>query len=301
MPNKYIVKVNEQGSVEITAPGRTTTIYRIPYINLKKRQIGFVIKNQFIDYILIGKDTEGRDAIYVGKSINGLSNRPVAHEDKSAIWEYCFILTQVERLSFFNDGVVQYIENMLCSRIDELDRFCNTTITTNSNTTNSNEAEDCDEYLAEAYKMLYALGLDLKSGSDDAKAEEQEDEERSLSQKAAQRLIPDGVYYLNAMVKRHGRKISASMQVKDGQCTLLKGSDVVEETGSGFHPVDEENRSNAIIEDGKLAEDIALDSLSACGRFVRGGSCNGWQEWKDAEGRTIREIVDRPVRTKSSL
>lgn len=41
------------------------------------------------------------------------------------------------------------------------------------------------------------------------------------------------------------------------------------------------------MEDGKLMEDIELTSPSACGEFIMGASCNGWDAWKTKSGEPI--------------
>ena len=65
----------------------------------------------FVVYILLGKNNNGKDVIYVGKSKNGLKNRPTAHEDKYPNWTVCYILTQFKERTFFNDGSIQYLED----------------------------------------------------------------------------------------------------------------------------------------------------------------------------------------------
>ena len=100
MASRYIIKYND-GAVEMTKPNSTILVYKIPYTNLKAVKPGFVIPNLFIVYILFGKNARGKDVLYVGKSKNGLSNRPTAHGDKYANWYACYILTQFKERTFF--------------------------------------------------------------------------------------------------------------------------------------------------------------------------------------------------------
>ena len=133
MASKYIIKYND-GAVEMTKPNSTILIYKIPYTNLKALNPGFVIPNLFIVYILFGKNARGKDVLYVGKSKNGLANRPTAHDDKYANWSACYILTQFKERTFFNDGTIQYLEDVLNHSINELNLYHNTTLTTSSGT-----------------------------------------------------------------------------------------------------------------------------------------------------------------------
>lgn len=85
-------------------------------------------------------------------------------------WTTCYILTQFKERTFFNDGTIQYLEDKLNSRINEIDLYENTTKTTTQGTANKDDEEDCDDYLAEAYNMLNVLVLDLISNSEEDEA-----------------------------------------------------------------------------------------------------------------------------------
>ena len=237
MASRYIIKYND-GAVEMTKPNSTILIYKIPYTNLKAMKPGFVIPNLFIVYILFGKNTRGKDVLYVGKSKNGLANRPTAHGDKYANWSYCYILTQFKERTFFNDGTIQYLEDVLNHRINELNLYHNTTVTTSSGTANTDDVENCDDYLAEVYKMLDILGLDLITKSEEAEAEKDVEESERGYRASDRAKIPDSIYYFARKVKRFGNTfLRGEMRVKSGTFILLKGSDVATETGIGLSSI----------------------------------------------------------------
>lgn len=287
MASRYIIKYND-GAVEMTKPNSTILIYQIPYTNLKALNPGFVIPNRFIVYILFGKNARGKDVLYVGKSKNGLANRPTAHDDKYANWSACYILTQFKERTFFNDGTIQYLEDVLNHRINELNLYHNTTLTTSSGTANTDDVENCDDYLVEVYKMLDILGLDLITNSEEAEAEKDVEESECGYRASDRAKIPDGIYYFARKVKRFGNiLLRGEMRVKNGTFMLLKGSDIATETGIGLSSIIDEKRNRAKVEDGKLMEDIELTSPSACGEFIMGASCNGWDAWKTKSGEPI--------------
>ena len=158
---KYIMKYNEKKCIELSKPFNTILVYKIPYKNIKEKNHNIEISNRFIVYILFGKNNVGKDIIYVGKSKNGIDNRPVSHEDKNTNWTDCYILTDIKERTFLNDGTIQYLEDTICNKINEINTYINTTNQTTSGTANKSDMEDCDIFLDEAYDMLYALGLDL--------------------------------------------------------------------------------------------------------------------------------------------
>ena len=137
-----------------------TTVYRIPYRILKLKQVDVAITNPFIVYILVGTDESGEECIYVGKSKNGIENRPLSHEDKGCNWDCCYVITEKDD-SFLNDGVIQYLEDQICSRVNLVGRYKNTTKVTNSDTVNDLDRYSGDKLMEKAFLLLDVLGLDL--------------------------------------------------------------------------------------------------------------------------------------------
>lgn len=170
MSRRYTIRLDENKCLEVTNSTSSILVYRIPYEKIKSRTHGLDIQNRFIVYILHGKNLNGKDYLYVGKSKNGIDYRPVSHEDKYRDWDDCYVLTTFKERTFLNDGTIQYIEDAIKQRIDSLNRFIDTTSLTNVGTANSAEEEDCDEYLNDVYDRLFLLGLDLyeRANPDDA-------------------------------------------------------------------------------------------------------------------------------------
>lgn len=284
MGNKYIIKNNLQ-SCEISKPNTTLLVYKIPYDDVVSKSIGFNIQNSFIVYILQGKNKTGEDVLYVGKSKNGLLNRPTAHEDKCDNWRTCYVLTQFKERTFFNDGTIQYIENKISERVNEVNTFINTTKNTNAGTANKDDEEECDDYLDQAYKMLNIIGLDLITNSEDALAEaDVEDEATAVENR---KKIPNGTYYLSRKIKRLDNiELKGIMEVKDGQFTLKAGSDISPDVVGNEEAITKA-RNRASIENNKLKEDLLCNSPSLCGEVIIGSACNGWTNWKNSDGQAI--------------
>ena len=179
---KYITRLNDKHCIEISKPINTILVYKIPYKNVKAKDHDVEISNRFIVYILFGKNSSGKDIIYVGKSKNGIDYRPTSHEDKNANWTDCYVLTDIKERTILNDGTIQYLEDKICCRINEIKQYINTTNQTTSGTANHSDMEDCDAYLEEAYDMLYALGLDLLNTGEsrDNKASQDSNSEKVL-------------------------------------------------------------------------------------------------------------------------
>lgn len=281
---KYIIKRIGR-SVEISEATSSLLVYRIPYQNLS---VGadepIKIKNKFIVYILFGENNDGQDVIYVGKSTNGLKNRPTSHDDKFDNWTYCYVLTQFEERTFFNDGTIQYIEDKVNKRVNDLKHYQNTTKVTNAGTANTFDMEDCDEYLSKAYEMLDVLGLDLITYMD---TEDTYDAD-NVADDTASGSVPDGIYNMSWKLRRWGNKTAkGKMQVVGGKYIILAGSDVCPNEGHGLMDIVRMKRENANIVDDKLQEDIVLNSPSGAASFVIGAAANGWSTWRTEQGQMI--------------
>lgn len=282
---KYIIKRIGR-SVEISEATSSLLVYRIPYQNLS---VGadepIKIKNKFIVYILFGENKDGLDVIYVGKSTNGLKNRPISHDDKYDNWTYCYVLTQFEERTFFNDGTIQYIEDKVNKRVNDLKHYQNTTKVTNAGTANTFDMEDCDAYLAKAYEMLDVLGLDLITYMDN---EDSAADDVNAANDTQPGLVPDGIYKMSWKLRRWGNKTAKGMmQVSGGKYIILAGSDVCPNEGHGLMDTVRMKRENANIIKDKLQEDIVLNSPSGAASFVTGAAANGWSTWRTEQGQII--------------
>ncbi|MBR1612848.1 MAG: hypothetical protein IJ671_04845 [Succinivibrio sp.] len=161
MVHRFRIHCSDKKCLEVSKATSTTLVYKVAYNQLKDRSHDLDISNRFIVYILFGKNMHGKDFIYVGKSKNGIDNRPTSHEDKNSNWDMCYILTNFKERTFLNDGTIQFIEDSIQKQINKTERFQNTTKTTSTDTANSSEEDDCRAFLDEAYEMLNVLGLDL--------------------------------------------------------------------------------------------------------------------------------------------
>ena len=276
---KFVVRYTGR-SVEISKANSSTLVYRIPYQNLFGNKESVKIDNPFIVYVLLGKNENGKDVVYVGKSKNGLKNRPKAHEDKFENWTYCYVLTQFKERTFFNDGTIQYLENSLNELVSELGFYENTTKMTTTGTANASDEEDCEEYLEEAKQMLDVIGLDLITYSDVIDKDYTEDEDVEI-------VVPDGFYYLERKIKRANKKYKANMQVASKKYIVLAGSKICTKVGPGLSDNIIEARNSANIIEEVLQNDVSFDSPSAASQFVIGSACNGWSNWRCGDGTKI--------------
>lgn len=100
--------------------------------------------------------------------------------------------------------------------------------------------------------------------------------------------IPDGVYYLNRKIKGYG-EVHAKMKVENGTFTVLKGSECAP-TKDEWIP---ECRKNAPIINNILQEDVTCNSPSSAGWIAIGKANNGWDSWKDKNGKKLNDYRNK--------
>ena len=144
---------------------------------------------------------------------------------------------------------------------------------------------------------LFALDIDLViqllSSFDGRQVyPETETREESFDQATEQRrvkddwsTVPDGEYHLKQSRKGMGTA-TATMVVEDGVFIVKAGAKCLPVKEGVWMP---EPRRTAPIVDGVLQADVCTRAPSTAGWVVLGCSNNGWNVWKDVNGKTLDE------------
>lgn len=101
--------------------------------------------------------------------------------------------------------------------------------------------------------------------------------------------IPDGKYTLEKE-RNSGKKIKAIAEINDNSWTILKGSVLETEIGTGVSKKVEKARVDINMDSsGKLLKDCPLGECapSFAASVVMFGSSNGWKDWKDKHGNDL--------------
>lgn len=103
-------------------------------------------------------------------------------------------------------------------------------------------------------------------------------------------LLPDGLYTGKVGVRSGRKDCIATITVKSGQIVLNKGSAVA--PGFTFKTTASLAlaRQTMSIEKGVLQEDYVCKSPSMAAALVTGQSRNGWEYWRDSDGKLIDQF-----------
>ena len=105
------------------------------------------------------------------------------------------------------------------------------------------------------------------------------------------KLIPNGTYYFKKRKKSDNRTVNATVTVNSGVWTLKKGSTLGLSEDVGVSKKAKAVRAILPMDDnGVLMEDYELGecSPSFAGVVVLNASNNGWDDWKNADGQSVK-------------
>lgn len=270
------------GRIKCTLANWTGVAYKIPRTMLEKsKDIGHL--NQTGVYFLFGHiDLTDEAVVYVGqagirKNGQGILSRLNEHknnEDKD-YWTEAVAFTTSN--NSFGPTEISYLENRFCGIAKEANRYVvkNEIEPTRGNITEEKESE-LEEFIDYSRLIMGALGYKVFEKLATAKIEDiiEEDTEPELIIK--RRSMARGKRTVDGFVVFKGSKISLN-EVK----SCPKG--VTKNRRQKF-------AEGKVTKAGILTEDILFKSPSGAAAFCIGASVNGFIEWKNEEGKTLKEI-----------
>ncbi len=221
-------------------------------------------------YFLFGQDeSKSKTSVYIGEA-EDCFKRIQQHRSKE-FWKHAVAF--ISQKSSFTKGHVRFLEHVAIEEAKKANRF---DISENGNSpkkphvTESMEAELFDAF--DTIKVLLStLGYPV---FDTIKKDENE------------------LFYVN------GKGVKASGNLLNDGFVIYKGSEAVISNVESIHPF-LTNLKERLSKDGILKiesdkyvfqENYVFGSPSTAGGIVLGRNTNGWNKWKDKDGRTLDEL-----------
>lgn len=241
-------------------------------------------------YFLFGK-VKNKPVVYIGqantrKNGNGVLGRVLEHrKDKEDYWNEAFIL--ISSKNAIGATELNYLENQLCNRTIQAGAF-ETVNAADPNTGNySDEVEiTMDSLIDYTVTVLKVLGHDLFGRVEKNDAEEVDG--TSDEYKDWLKL------YIKKEGSEAGRDCWVACATKDGKYVILKGSKLAIVFAKSCHnsiKIKREEYKKNIDSKGVVLEDIPFSSPSTLAQFATLSSVNGKVELKDAEGKSLKELL----------
>lgn len=269
----FLIDGDPSGRLTCELSNWTGLAYRIPRTEVKKCGDRPNLNSTGV-YMLFGRNDDDKEAVYIGEA-EEVYTRLQSHLREKDFWnEVIVFISKDENL---NKAHIKYIENKLYEKAKVANRYdvLNGNIPPMPSISESDRAE-MDEFISNLIMMVNTLGHklfeEIKDHSDSSNSE---------------------VWYINAA---RGAK-AKGIQTQEG-FVVLKGSRIASSIVDSFsenlnarrEDLIQSNKVQIFNDEYVVMDDLLFSSPSLAAAIVMGRSANGLTEWKDRNGRTIKDL-----------
>ena len=287
--NMFLMDGEVTGKIKCTLSNWTGVIYKIPRIQLGDLKSRDEMKQSGI-YFLFGRDEDKqKDMTYIGqattrKNGEGVLLRIQEHTRDTHADYFNDVIILTTQNNSFCPTEISYLENKFTQLAKEAGRYIvkNGNDPNPGNVTEEKESE-LDEIVENTLMIIGTLGYRVFV---------------PMTKKVSQDLTDNhSTYlYLKRKTKKSNKVIEAICERTTEGFVVLEGSQV-EIKDSPYLPASlKEMRQNLIasrvIQDGVLKEKQLFSSPSYAAAFLLGMQTNGRTDWKDQDGRTLKELEE---------
>ena len=287
--NMFLMDGEVTGKIKCTLSNWTGVIYKIPRIKLGDLKSRDEMKQSGI-YFLFGRDEDKqKDVTYIGqattrKNGEGILLRIQEHTRDIHADYFNDVIILTTQNNSFGPTEISYLENKFTQLAKEAGRYIvkNGNDPNPGNVTEEKESE-LDEIVENTLMIIGTLGYRVFV---------------PMIKEVSQDLTDNhSTYlYLKRKTKKSNRVIEATCERTTEGFVVLEGSQV-EIKDSPYLPASlKEMRQNLIasrvIQDGVLKEKQLFSSPSYAAAFLLGMQTNGRTDWKDQDGRTLKELEE---------
>lgn len=287
--NMFLMDGEVTGKIKCTLSNWTGVIYKIPRIQLGDLKSRDEMKQSGI-YFLFGRDEDKqKDVTYIGqattrKNGEGVLLRIQEHTRDSHADYFNDVIILTTQNNSFGPTEISYLENKFTQLAKEAGRYIvkNGNDPNPGNVTEEKESE-LDEIVENTLMIIGTLGYRVFV---------------PMTKKVSQDLTDNhSTYlYLKRKTKKSNKVIEATCERTTEGFVVLEGSQV-EIKDSPYLPASlKEMRQNLIasrvIQVGVLKEKQLFSSPSYAAAFLLGMQTNGRTDWKDQDGRTLKELEE---------
>ena len=287
--NMFLMDGEVTGKIKCTLSNWTGVIYKIPRIQLGDLKSRDEMKQSGI-YFLFGRDEDKqKDVTYIGqattrKNGEGVLLRIQEHTRDIHADYFNDVIILTTQNNSFGPTEISYLENKFTQLAKEAGRYIvkNGNDPNPGNVTEEKESE-LDEIIENTLMIIGTLGYRVFV---------------PMTKEVSQDLTDNhSTYlYLKRKTKKSNKVIEATCERTTEGFVVLEGSQV-EIMDSPYLPASlKEMRQNLIasrvIQDGVLKEKQLFSSPSYAAAFLLGMQTNGRTDWKNQDGRTLKELEE---------
>lgn len=287
--NMFLMDGEVTGKIKCTLSNWTGVIYKIPRIQLADLKSRDELKQTGI-YFLFGRDEDKQNNVtYIGQATNrkngeGVLLRVQEHTRDSHADYFNDVIILTTQNNSFGPTEISYLENKFTQLAKESGRY----IVKNGNEPNpgnvmEEKQSELDEVVENVLMIVGTLGyrvfIPMTTNVDQ---QTRNDAEQYL--------------YLKRKMKKSNQIIEAKCERTTEGFVVLEGSQVEMIDSPAIPTSLKELRKELIkenvIKDGILQEKQLFSSPSYAAAFVLGMNTNGRMDWKDKDGKTLKELEE---------
>ena len=287
--NMFLMDGEVTGIIKCTLSNWTGVIYKIPRIQLADLKSRDEMKQSGI-YFLFGRDEEKqKDITYIGqattrKNGEGVLLRVQEHTRDSHADYFNDVIILTTQNNSFGPTEISYLENKFTQLAKDAGRF----LVKNGNEPNSGNVteekqSELDEVVENTLMIIGTLGYRVFVPM----------------LKKLEKDLPNNqsIYlYLKRKSKKSNKVIEARCERTSEGFVVLEGSqiEVIDSTviPASLQKLRKELIDTNVIKDGILQEKQLFYSPSYAAAFVMGMNTNGRTDWKDKDGKTLKELEE---------
>lgn len=287
--NMFLMDGEVTGKIKCTLSNWTGVIYKIPRIQLADLKLRDEMKQSGI-YFLFGRDEEKqKDITYIGqattrKNGEGVLLRVQEHTRDSHADYFNDVIILTTQNNSFGPTEISYLENKFTQLAKESGRFIvkNSNDPNPGNVTEEKESE-LDEIVENTLMIVGTLGYRVFVPMTKKSEKDLPDDQSSY-------------LYLKRKSKKSNKVIEARCERTSEGFVVLEGSQI-EVIDSNVIPASlqklrKELIDTNVIKDSILQEKQLFSSPSYAAAFVIGMNTNGRMDWKDKDGKTLKELEE---------
>ena len=278
----FLIDGESNGRMSCELSNWTGKAYKIPRIKIKDCVDREDLNNTGV-YLLFGKNDSDKDSVYIGEA-EAILKRLNLHLTQKDFWNETIVF--VSKDDNLNKAHIKYLESRLFEIATQAKRYNieNSVSPTQSSISESDKAE-MEEFIENIKMLVNTLGHKLF------------DEKREIKPQQKQEY-----FYIKAARGAEGQGVQTSegfVVFKDSKATFKTVNSLLENFVNLRNKLIEEK---VLINKGEyyeFAEDYIFNSPSAAASIVMGRTANGFTEWKQKDGTTLKDYESNNKVTKN--
>lgn len=268
----FLIDGDSNGRMSCELSNWSGKAYKIPRIKIKDCADRDDLTKTGV-YLLLGKDEEGKDLVYIGEA-ESILKRLNQHLTQKDFWNESIVFLSKD--NNLNKAHIKYLENRLHDIAKSANRYkVENTVTPTQSSISESDTAEMEEYIEHVKMLVSTLGHKVF------------EEKREVKPKKDQ-----NIFYIKAArgADAQGERTSDGFVVYKGSIASDSTTSSMANSSLRLRQALIDNGDLQLVEDNYVfTEDYIFSSPTTAAVIVMGRNANGLVEWKLADGKTLKE------------